>query len=628
MPAKHFDIVEALYADLSPLIDGIDPHLLAGFLRDADGLASTVLRGFRVTPQTVRNPVVKQRLIKEAHKDRMLLDTLGVFWVDSNRELWGMVGLSSVKELKSSFDDLSLRYGAPALRIALLLDDRQTVNRLAEKLIDQPDASKAYQLALLAEEMLKDEEAAPPEEPTPAPPAEDRSEIRRLRDKIHSLEAKIRELERQVEGRRHEVEHGKSELKAMKHQIGERQKQLEKAEKAADRFRRAKDSAEEEKSHLQHELKQARKEIESLKAVPAQEQAPPPEPPGPDWAPIVSAMLKKGEYSAAGAFCETLKEMAPENLHARLVLEHVYARTDARDRQIEEALWIADTLSKRGQHARSCAFACRALEADPGSHDAQVRLRKVLEKLNPADEPSAASIRSLFGRMKVSHRPAYREAHKVIKQLGKAYLRALEGQPDALHPDKVFELSDEKRTMPMSIRRIVQAVDANDTAAVTFVRSGLANLKASHAALYQSIMESLEVHDGSCVIAVVRDTEPVVVDGSNVAWHETGDKPRLQNILELRKELRSEGYFPVYVYVDAALPYQVGQQSALKQLIEDGVVIASDAGTDADEAIVRQAHELSCPIVTNDRMEDWDPFGEIPKIRFAIDRFGITLYDR
>ncbi|MGB9588617.1 MAG: NYN domain-containing protein, partial [Armatimonadota bacterium] len=161
-----------------------------------------------------------------------------------------------------------------------------------------------------------------------------------------------------------------------------------------------------------------------------------------------------------------------------------------------------------------------------------------------------------------------------------------------------------------------------------FVRHALLNLKQSNPALYRNLLQSLVAHDRSCVSAVLNDTMPVVVDGSNVAWHDIKEKPRLRNIIDLRSELRSEGYFPVYIYVDAALPHQVDKATALQQLIESGAILAVESHTDAEQAILEQAKRLSCPVVTNDKMTDWDPEDEVPKLRFAIDRFGVTIYDR
>jgi len=628
MPGKTTDTANPLLARLPELMDGIDPRLLALYLKEAGDMSSTMFSGFRVTPRTVGTPVVKQRLMREAEKDQEFLETLGVLWIDSNKVLWSRIALSLARELKDSLGELVREHGLSATRIALLLDDRRTVRRLVDRLDASAAAGEAHQPA---REEAKRGKAASESQRLKDNVERLSTENRRLKGKVRELEGQIRSLERLVEGHRANVKRGKSEAQSLKEQIAGHKRELAKAEKTVDRLRRAKKAVEKDKSLVEHELKQARKQIQSLSAREFTAQPAPrlsQRPQGPDWVPVISTMLKNGSYQAAEVFCETLKESEPGSLHARLALEHVYAKTGVRVKQVDECLWIANHLNERGQSTRACAFACRALEVDSTHRGAQAQLKEVLAKVSVSDESAVSAVRGLLSRLKVSSPDAYQEACEIIRQMGRRYSRALESQPEILHVDKILDLSDGGKSVQMSIRRITEAVDANDVAVVEFIRLALANLKTSKSALYRGVMESLEAQDRSCVAAIIWGTEPVVVDGSNVAWHEIKQKPRLQNILDLRSELRSEGYFPVYIYVDAALPYQVDQRSALQQLIESGAVLAVDSRTDADEAITEQARRLCCPVVTNDRMSDWDPEGEIPKLRFAIDRFGVTIYDR
>lgn len=194
--------------------------------------------------------------------------------------------------------------------------------------------------------------------------------------------------------------------------------------------------------------------------------------------------------------------------------------------------------------------------------------------------------------------------------------------PTELHPDKGFPLSDGTKEVTISIRKIAEAVDSNDLQTVKFIRRALGKLKTGR----QSILRNLSALDASCVEALSHAEKPVLVDGSNVAW-DSRDKPRLRNILDMRNELRRAGYFPIYIYVDAALVYQIDQGTKLEELINKSCVIAADSGSAADEAIVRHAIRLGCPMITNDRMVEWDPLGEVTKYRFAFDGKGVTIYD-
>lgn len=198
--------------------------------------------------------------------------------------------------------------------------------------------------------------------------------------------------------------------------------------------------------------------------------------------------------------------------------------------------------------------------------------------------------------------------------------------PDDLHPDKGVSLSDGKTTVTISIRQILEAIDSNDLETVQFVRRALGKLKTAGPKSYRSILKNLSALDGSCVEALNHIERPILVDGSNVAWYGQ-DKPRLGNILSLRDHLRQAGYFPIYICVDAALTYRIDQSAKLENLVEKHVVITADAGTAADEAIVREAKRLGCPVITNDRMIEWDPYGTVAKRRFAFDKLGVTVYD-
>jgi hypothetical protein len=471
------------------------------------------------------------------------------------------------------------------------------------------------------------------EEPSPrSKPSAERlaADNRRLQERARQSEARCRELERLTREHRHAADRSQAEIRALKQELSESRRRLARTEKTAGRLDRAKEKAGQDKSSALQELKQARKEIDRLSQPDPKLQAPKTAPArrSPDWVPVISTMLKNGSFEAAQVFCETVRESEPESLYVHLALEHVYAKTGVHAKQLEECLWIAGRLLQRGQAARACAFACRALEVKPSHAEARSQLKQALEKISLSDESAVPAVRGLINRLKSANPGAYRAASEIIKDMGRQYWRAFEEQPGVLHVDKILDLSDGRRSIQLSIRRITEAVDANDVDVVGFVRAALKTLKATKPSLHGTIMKSLEACDSSCVAAIARGTEPVVVDGSNVAWHEVTDKPRLQNILDLRNELRSEGYFPVYIYVDAALQYQVDQKSVLQQLIDAGAVITADSHTDADETITEKARALSCAVVTNDRMMDWDPEGEIPKLRFAIDRFGVTIYER
>ncbi len=124
-------------------------------------------------------------------------------------------------------------------------------------------------------------------------------------------------------------------------------------------------------------------------------------------------------------------------------------------------------------------------------------------------------------------------------------------------------------------------------------------------------------------------TRRILVDGSNVAWWgQTSDEgPDLENIRALRHKLYNEGYFPVVILADAALPYQVKEQERLNRWILRGEIHLVEGRTDADETLLQEARRWNCSIVTNDLMRDHDPEGSIPRISFAIGPGGVDLKD-
>lgn len=628
------DGTELLIAHLPDLIEGIGPKALMNLLKDNEELTATVLSGFRPTAQSAKMPVVKQRIMREAEKDQALLDKMSASWVEINQRLWGRVALSSLQELRGSLNELVHEYGVPAFRIALIMDDRdearQIVNELGGNLAEAAAEVRETALETVKIEKTKAKARVKKSKSSEEAFEELQADRARLQKQIRELSHRVRDLDRRLLETRTRAERYQSEGKATRQQLSETQKLLDKAVKTADRLQRAKEASEYDKSLIRRDLKLAQKEIQDLSAKKSISQRTSKTDltiTRPDWVAAVSALIKSQSFEVASAFCEQVKLLDPENLFAHLALEQIYAKTNVRDKEIDECNWIAEYMSKSGQPVRACAFVCRALAVDATQHRVQAQFRRVFDSIELSDEAAVYGARRLLARLKLSNPLAHRQAQKIIKQMGKAYINAYDNPKEMLHPDKVFTLSDGKRSLQISTRRIADAIDRNEVGVITFAQNALSHLKKTRPTLYRSVAANLEAHDRSCAGVISGRTMPVVVDGSNVAWHESAEKARLRNILDMRKELRSEGYFPVYIYVDASLPYQIDQQAELHKLVDSGQLIMVEKQTDADEAVLARARTLSCPIVSNDRMADWDPEGEVFKMRFAIDDFGVTVYD-
>ena len=123
----------------------------------------------------------------------------------------------------------------------------------------------------------------------------------------------------------------------------------------------------------------------------------------------------------------------------------------------------------------------------------------------------------------------------------------------------------------------------------------------------------------------------VVIDGANVAYEErsAGGKPKLSNLLKVRRELEERGCEAVII-VDASLKYDIDDQEQLETLIQSQQIRQVPAGTDADFFIIQFAHELDALMVTNDRYRDYaERFPWIPERRlpYMIVKGEVVLYD-
>ena len=123
----------------------------------------------------------------------------------------------------------------------------------------------------------------------------------------------------------------------------------------------------------------------------------------------------------------------------------------------------------------------------------------------------------------------------------------------------------------------------------------------------------------------------VVIDGANVAYEErsAGGKPKLSNLLKVRRELEERGQEAVII-VDASLKYDIDDQEQLEQLIRSQQVHQVPAGTDADYFILEIADQHDARIVTNDRYRDYqDRYSwiEARRLPYMIVKGDVVLYE-
>ena len=123
----------------------------------------------------------------------------------------------------------------------------------------------------------------------------------------------------------------------------------------------------------------------------------------------------------------------------------------------------------------------------------------------------------------------------------------------------------------------------------------------------------------------------IVVDGANVAYEEqTQDgKPKVSNIVAVRRELVQLGYEPIII-VDASLRRQVDDSDQLERLIDEQVVREVPAGTDAAFFVVKTAEQQHARIVSNDRYrpyQDEYPWIDERRVPLMIINGQVELYE-
>lgn len=101
------------------------------------------------------------------------------------------------------------------------------------------------------------------------------------------------------------------------------------------------------------------------------------------------------------------------------------------------------------------------------------------------------------------------------------------------------------------------------------------------------------------------NSEKVVVDGANIAYIEqtSGGKPKVSNIIAVRRALMERGYKPIII-IDASLHHEVDDPQQLEGLIDGQTVHQAPAGVDADYFVLETAEAHDALVVSNDEFED------------------------
>ena len=97
-----------------------------------------------------------------------------------------------------------------------------------------------------------------------------------------------------------------------------------------------------------------------------------------------------------------------------------------------------------------------------------------------------------------------------------------------------------------------------------------------------------------------------VIDGSNIAYEErsSDNKPKLSNILILKKKLERAGIDNYKIICDFSIYHCIDEQEQYSQLIKNKEIIEVPSGAKADIFILQYSHNKNAYIISNDRFKE------------------------
>jgi hypothetical protein len=237
-------------------------------------------------------------------------------------------------------------------------------------------------------------------------------------------------------------------------------------------------------------------------------------------------------------------------------------------------------------------------------------------------------VQDIFLRLSLSSPNALKKIRAALPpgEAAKLKLETTTAAPPPFGANEVFSMPVVPHAL--SPRRIVRAVDSGEEKLVEQVRAGIAEWRRRDKSGNQyadALLAAIE-KISPAVSVPLRHTprEAVVVDASNVA-RRTPDPlvlettGRVAYLIAMRDHLLREGYFPVILIADANLGYQIDDPTAYLSLMDRRILIEVPGGESADETLIWEARQRRAPLVTNDRLRDWQQNkGDIHRLEFVI----------
>lgn len=607
------------------ILDEIDLGQLVDVIKMSEPFAEFVFRGFRPKASSLRSPMVRQRLLGEVQADDNLKMVLLEMWQHSHLELQVLIGSETIESLKGLLELYAGRYGGVNVFLALTLDERRGAQALAKSM-------SADVVRLRAGPGQFDEQVPEREDDVP----EDRGdrELEETRERLAHAKKDKRELEQQLSSERGRV----SALEKNEQKL---RKEADRTRQERDEARKRADSSETLVRTLTAELAGLRKKLQDHEETAASlrralDEAGEKQPAvralsHVAWQDAVEAMMADGLRSSALDFLLAMAAQRPDDPGPHILLERLYGESDESEARRKELLWLAAHAMSEGDHRQAAVCACRAVVIDGQVPALGHVFWEVVRKTDLKDERRKSNLRVALMEVRQSSEELHERLMEAMAKHSRALADDLRHVARVAETERLFDIRHSGSQRVVSPRQIAEAVDRNQVEQIQWLRAALKEMHSRDAATAESVIAAVrELDPGAAGVLLSVNTMPAVVDGSNVAHHARGPdgKPRLRNLTLIRRELRSKGFFPVYLCADDALRCQIDHQSEFLAMLERGEVELADAKTDADGMIVEMARQLDCAMVTNDRMRDWDPEGTVRRIRYRIDGDTIDIWEQ
>lgn len=351
------------------------------------------------------------------------------------------------------------------------------------------------------------------------------------------------------------------------------------------------------------------------------------------WQTAAAHLLNRRRYDLALLLAEEVLRLAPGDAAALNLAAQAHEARQEIPQATPFVRQLFDGALEQGRLADAADACLRLLKLTDVAY-AERPLRLLLRALRPEDAAAVRALRLGLSRL-LSVAPSVHAlvAGQITQMASPALAEALMPPPGALGPDDPMPLD---LSYTPSAGQLLLAVGAGEEDAVAQARESLGRLSHAHEADYARVRAALAQAAGddlSLLQPLLRAPRgAAVVDGSNVALHGqemlANPRPRLRAVRAMRRALLERGFFPVVIIADANLPHHVDEPGALTEMRARREMRLVDAGTVADEVLLREAKRLSAVLVSNDYMTDWDPQGTVPKIRYTFSHTGDVYLDQ